>query len=312
MSATPRRALGRRPPKHARALHLAGLLTGRVPEHPVSADHFSKVTGWGLWKNNEFGVCGPVSLGNLRKLLSLYLTGTEDTVTQDDVFALYKLVNPGFDPGAGAGDNGVDMQTMLELALEHGFAGKKPLAFAKVDVSNLDEVRAAISIFGGVLLGVTLENAQQSQTDAGGPWDFHRSGVWGGHAILAGLYTSDGAAHHPDISVVSWAQVLGTTDAFEAQQLEEAWVVIFAEHLDHPAFQEGVDSAGLAAAYEALTGRPFPVPVPVSPVPAPTPAGDADQVLAVAARQWLTHHKSSSRTTAIDAALKGWLAAKNL
>jgi hypothetical protein len=67
------------------------------------------------------------------------------------------------------------MQTLLELALEYGIGGKKPLAFAKVDAGNLDELHAAVEIFGGVLLGVDLETAQQSQTD-NGRWDYKKSG----------------------------------------------------------------------------------------------------------------------------------------
>jgi hypothetical protein len=218
-----------------------------------------------------------VSYGNLRKLITSYLVGVEQPVTEADVLALYTLVNPTFNPAdpGGPGDAGVDMQTMLELALTNGFAGAKPVGFAKVDTSNLDEVRAAISIFGGLLLGVDLEVAQQTQTDAGGPWDFSDSPVWGGHAVLAGLYTGDPGAGHGDISVITWAQVMGTTDTFEQHQLAEAWVVIFPEHLDHPAFQQGVDLAALATAYQELTGRPFPAvvpaPVPVPPTPTPVP-----------------------------------------
>jgi hypothetical protein len=301
---------------------LGGILTGKVPAHPVSADHFSKVTEWGLWRNDTFGDCGPVSYGNLVKLITAHLTGMEADVTEADVFALYKLCNPMFDPNdpGGPGDAGVDMQTMLELAVEHGFGpdGKwKPLAFAKVDVSNLDEVRAAISIFGGVLFGVDLDEAQDSQTNQGLPWDYTpHSREWGGHAILAGLYTSDSAARHPDISVISWALKVGTTDAFEQRQLEECWVVIFEEHLQHPAFQQGVDLAALAAAYEALTGRPFPVtptpkPVPVPPVPAPGPVGGADQTLAAAARTWLTYRHTGINRQMADA-LAVWLSRKDL
>lgn len=292
------RQLGRRTPKNAPALRLADFLTGQVPEHPISADHFARVTDWGLWKNDTYGDCGPVSYGNLRKLVSSYLVGVEQPVTEADVLALYTLVNPTFNPAdpGGPGDAGVDMQTMLELALQHGFAGAKPVGFAKVDTTNLDEVRAAISIFGGLLLGVDLETAQQTQTDAGGPWDFSDSPVWGGHAVLAGLYTGDQGAGHGDVSVVTWAQVMPTTDAFEQHQLAEAWVVIFPEHLDHPAFQEGVDLAALATAYQELTGRPFPAvvppaptPVPPAPVPVPPVPAPADPLTELAAmfRQWI-------------------------
>lgn len=275
---TANRMLGRRPPKNAPALRLADILTGKVPEHPAAADHFAKVSDWGLWGNDQYGVCGPVSFYNLRKLVTAYATGQEAQPTQDDVFALYKLVNPDFDPTTGAGDNGVDMQTMLELALKNEVCGPGVmLGFAKVDVSNLDEVRAATSIFGGVLDGLNLETAQQTQTDAG-LWDYSPSAEWGGHATLGGRYTVvAGNAKQDRRGDVTWAQVVDCTDAFEQHQLEECWVVIFREHLDHPAFQQGVDKAKMAAAYKALTGRDFPVPVdPPQPQPTPPPGPAPD------------------------------------
>jgi hypothetical protein len=315
---TTNRKLGRRSPKNAPALRLADFLTGQVPAHPAAADHFAKVPEWGLWQNDRYGDCGPVSFYNLRKLVTAYATDVEAQPTQDDVFGLYKLVNPTFDPETGTGDDGVDMQSMLELALKHEVCGPGVmLGFAKVNVSNLDEIRAATSIFGGVLHGVNLLAAQQAQTDAGGPWDYKNSGEWGGHAILSGRYRDPSGTAQDRQGVVSWAQVLDCTDAFETHQLEECWVVIFKEHRDHPAFQEGVDEQALASAYESLTGKRFPVqpnpqPVPVpTPGPAPAPVDAADRALASAVGPWLKlRHRGLNSD--IARALAAWQTAKHL
>src|SRR6185295_14375671 len=105
----------------------------------------------------------PVSVANSLKLITLTGDGTEISVTQNDVFDLYRRSgNPNFDPETGKDDNGVDMQTMLEALLKGGIGGRTPLAFAKVDAHNLDEVRAAIAYFGCVLFGVDLQVAQQA------------------------------------------------------------------------------------------------------------------------------------------------------
>jgi hypothetical protein len=303
------RKLGRRPPKNAPALELVRSLTGVVP-HPATADHFGRVADFGLYGNDQYGDCGPVSVANYIKLVSLYLTGREVSVSQADVFDLYRRSgNPGFDPVTDAGDNGVDMQTMLEALTRGGIGGgHRPVAFAKVNVTSPVEIQSAIAIFGGVLFGVTLDVAQQTQTDAGGPWDYTRSAVWGGHAVVAGQYT--GAITGPDISVVSWAQVLGTTDAFLAHQLDEAWVVIFPEHLGTTAFVEGVDVATLAADYQALTGRSFPAPPP--PVPSPPPV-DLDHALAAVFRAdgWIDRHHVGDNAH-VQRAAKTWLEAKGI
>lgn len=314
---TLRRVGGRRPPKNAPALQLGRLLTGTVPAHPKSADHFSRVREWILGGNDQFGDCGPVSVANSRLLLTAYLTGTPEIASQDDIFDLYRRSgNPDFDPNdpGGPGDAGVDMQTMLEALVAGGIGGKKALAFAKVDVSNLEECRAAIAIFGDQLLGVDLEVAQQAQTDRG-LWEYSRSSEWGGHAVCAGRYSS--ATSGDDVDVITWAEVVGTTDSFWSHQVQEAWVVIWPEHLTTSAFIAGIDQAQLAADYEALTGRPFPVnptpsptPSPVPPPPAPGPAA-ADLALVSAVDSWAHGHHVGSNEHAAKAYL-AWKAAKGL
>lgn len=277
--AHPYRKTGLRPPSNRPALHLADVLTGTVPPHPATADHLADAT-FGLYENDKFGDCGPTAVANLRRLITTGLTGTMQAPTQDDVFDLYRRSgNPDFNPTTGAGDNGVDMQTMLEALLAGGIGGVKPLAFAKVDVSSDSEMTAAISIFGGLLWGVDLDTAQQSQTD-NGEWTYVDSPEWGGHAVLAGAYEAGSLE-----DVETWALRVKTTSTFRQRQLQEAWVVIWQESVDHPAFQAGVDLEALAVDYADLTGSPFPAvvppapapvppaptPVPVPPVPTPTP-----------------------------------------
>lgn len=254
--------LGRRAPKRAPSLKLGAYLTGIIPTHPDAADHFGAITDWGLYANDRYGDCGPVSVANQRKLVTKYLTGVEVSPTQDDVFDLYKRSgNPAFP----AEDNGVDMQTMLEAVVAGGIGGTKAIAFASVDPKNLDQIDAAIAIFGSVLFGVALDTAQQSQPQL---WQYQPSGTWGGHAVLSGLYTvpePSGA----DVRVITWGRVVATTDLFLQNQLEEVWVVIWPEHLGSAAFQWGVDLAALALDYKALTGNDLPVPTPPPPPPPP-------------------------------------------
>lgn len=298
------RKLGRRSPKNAPALRLATILTGVVPAHPAVADHLGQVVDWQMLGNDRYGDCGPVSVANSRAVVTRYLTGVERYPTLADVLDLYRRSgNPDFDPVTGAGDNGVDMQTMCEAVAAGGIAGVTAVAFAKVDVTSLDEVRAAISIFGYLLLGADLQVSQQRQT-ADRLWDYAPSGTWGGHAVLAGRYTS--ATAGPDVGVVTWAEVVDTTDRFWTHQVEEAWVVVWPEHLGTAAFQEGVDLTAFANAYRSLTGR-------VLPLPAPTPPTSADATFAAALRQgdWVDRRHSRDNRRVATAA-RAWLDAKGL
>jgi hypothetical protein len=268
----PTRKLGRRPPSNKPALFLSDILSGVAPAHPAISDHIAK-NQFGLYGNDTYGDCGPTSVANLVRLVTVGLLGSEQQPTQNDVFDLYRRSgNPNFDPAdpGGPGDGGVDMQTMLEALLAGGIGGIKPLCFAKVDVSSDAELDAAVAIFGGTLWGVNLEVSQQTQTD-NGEWDYAPSSDWGGHAIVNGAYDEDTKLE----DVVTWAERVKTTATFRRHQLEEAWVVIWQWNIDHPAFQEGIDVQALANAYHALTGKTIPdLPAPQpAPAPAPTPPG---------------------------------------
>lgn len=269
------RKLGRKQPdpQHAeRSLKIGDYLTYRTRNltPPPVVDHFSRVTDWGLYGNDAFSDCGPVAAANLRKMVSLYVTGTEDSPQLADVLQLYALQNPAFNPNdpGGPGDQGVDLQTMCEDLVKTGLERVKALGFAAVDVSNMDEIRECITLFGGLILGVNLEQAQQTQTDAG-VWTYDPTPEWGRHAVLAGAYQTG-----PDaLKVITWAQDVAMTDAFDQQQLEEAWVIIWPENLKIGAFVAGLDLPALAADYKQLTGKDFPVTAPTpAPVPEPAPA----------------------------------------
>lgn len=243
--------------------------------HSAAADHFGLVGDWGLYGNDRFGDCGPTSVANLRKLVSKYLAAMEQSPTQADVFDLYKRSgNPDFDPDTGAGDNGVEMQVMLKALHDGGIGNVKPLAYAKVDHTNPDEMWAATEIFGGLLLGVDLKQAQDEQTNEG-LWDYvRRSGEWGGHAVLTGRYNDVTGTKQDRTGVVTWATVVDYTDAFGENQVQEAWVVIWPENTGTKQFREGIDQEALAAAYQSLTQQPFPEVDP-TPTPDPTPAPPA-------------------------------------
>jgi hypothetical protein len=255
--------LGRRKPSNKPALRLARLLTGQTPTHPLAANNLLAVQDFGLYKNDQFGVCGPTMVANGYKVTTKQ-AGAELSVSQNDVFDLYRRSgNPNFDPNTDQDDNGVDLQTMFEEVHKNGLAGIKSLAFAKVDISNLNEVKAAIDIFGVLYLGVNLQTAQQSQTDTG-LWDFDNSSEWGGHAVLAGKYTNESGN---DIGVISWAEHINLTDTFWEKQVEEAWIVIWPEYLTMPEFDSSIDLEQLSIDYKELTGNNLPLvdPVPVKP-----------------------------------------------
>ncbi|MFZ1043943.1 MAG: hypothetical protein WCA79_17475 [Anaerolineales bacterium] len=257
---------GRNPPKSAPALELASFLTGVVPAHPASEDYLSRLKNWQMLGNDQYGDCVAVTWANMRRLVTATLT-TEYYPTMNQVIALYKTQNPNFPTQ----DQGMDIQTCLEyLHNTGGPDGTKVVAFAKVDFTNLDEVKAALAIFGCVWLGINVQQANVDQFASGQPWAYvSGSPVNGGHSVISGGYSTNPA---DDVRFVTWAQETGFTDNFWSKQVEEAWAVIWPEQLGTTEFEQGVNLAQLAADYQALTGKVLQTtPTPQPPAPAPTP-----------------------------------------
>jgi hypothetical protein len=259
---------GRKPPKGDPALRLGRLLTGTVPAHPAAADYLAALGGgWQMLGNDQHGDCVAVTWANVRRLVTGTLTGTEVYPDQDQVYAFYETQNPGFP----AEDNGMAIQTALEyLVASGGPDGVKAVAFAKVDATDADEVKAAIAIFGYVWTGVNVLAVNEQEFADSQPWDFSpASPVQGGHSVVTGGYGTEPAGRHHrppaasggplsgDEKFITWAAETSFTDAFWANEVEEAWVAIWPEHLGTKAFEQGIDTAALASDYEAITGSPL-------------------------------------------------------
>ena len=298
-------------------------LTGAVPAHPLAADWLSGVPAWCLGGNDKYGTCGPTSVANYLVLLYKYVAGEDISVSDDAVFALYRASgNPGFDPATDADDNGVDMTVMCAALMQVGLdithadgtvENVKPVCYGKVPQA-VDDIRATTSVFGGAILAAVLDVVQQAQTDTG-LWDYVAdSDVWGGHAFMCGAYTSSSGAGTADLTDITWAEPVGATDTFVAEQVQEAYAVVFPLLYNHPAFQQGVDQAALSADFQELTGQPLPAPAPAPPPPAPEPpvANSADQVLWQHVQHWAVaeHHKGDSYRAAV--AVRRWAGALGL
>ena len=258
---------GRRDPKRSPSLKLAGFIRA-VPDHPLSEDYLANLSNWQMLGNNKYGDCAWVAWANSRRFLSYLLGGKEDYPTLKQVLDGYKTQNPGFPTQ----DDGTDVQTMLEyLNKTGGPDGVKLVAFASVDTSNLEEVKAALYIFGGLLLGIEVQVENQQDFADGKPWDYHADGqVEGGHAVLAGGYLGKS---EDDVRIITWGAETGLTDRFWKNLVNcpsgECWCLIWPEYIGTKQFAEGIDLPALKAAYQDITGRPFPVvdqnPGPVDP-----------------------------------------------
>lgn len=257
--------LGLKPEPAGKVKVKAQWRNGTPPATPDKVDHFA---GWkfDMGRNTEFGTCGPTSVSNAKRMSDWFLFNKATITSFDDLADLYRRSgNPRFNPNipGGVEDNGVIMSDLLEASADRAF-GDRVIAYASLGDLSDPSLYAAIDRFGGLLLAVGLQTAQQRQTDQGF-WDYQRSGNWGGHAILAGKFDKITGRIH----VVTWQKDVWTTPAFRRYQLQEAWLPIWESAWKSGKYwTAGMDTAAFARDWEAVTGKvlpPMPKQDPVNP-----------------------------------------------
>lgn len=287
------------------ALKLGKYLTGIVPAHPASVDYLNTLSNWQMLGNDTYGDCVAVTWANTRRLVTAYLS-TENYPSWPEVETVYKTQNPNFP----SQDNGMDIQTLLGwLTNNTPPDGVKALGFASVDHTNVQEVQAAIALFGSIWIGIIVDNNNEIEFNSNQPWDYNPSSAQaGGHSVITGGYgASEGGRLSGDEKFITWAEETSFTDAFWANQVEEAWVVIWPEHMNSKEFLAGVDMNALAADYQQITGKPFPAVVP--PVDTPTVA---DKALETVAGPWAAAFRDRPDLVKLQSAIKTWETAKGL
>lgn len=272
-------AYGKRDPKNAPAIKFAAFYKALPVYQPV--DYGLLYPHWDqtMDGNDAAGDCVACEWANDRRLISIVLTGTAETITQANVWTVYETQNQSFDPngdpnlnGPGSNDDqGMDMQTLWEYLLKTpGPDGQKLLGFAKVDHNDLAEVSAAIAVGGRLAIGVQVQAAQQTQFQNDEPWAVVQgSPVEGGHAIML-----VGTMANGNYKAVCWAKEFEVTPGFLSQMMDEAWFLIWPEMIGSKEFQAGVSVAVFAELYTEITGNPFPVSVEPTPAPEPVPTPD--------------------------------------
>jgi hypothetical protein len=260
--------LGRRSPKLTPSVAVGDFLrldaAGQLPAHP-DVDPVPPLT-YPMDHNDTVGDCVVAGLDHALQTISAALGVQRANWTDEQLLAFYQTQNPGFTgwgDGGGPNDQGMDIQTFLEHLVKQG----EIVAFGRLDHTNEQLLKAATWVAVAIVTGEDLTVSQQNQQ----VWDYVAGDAdWGGHCTTTVAYTGS-----PDQeAVVSWGQVVETTEAFVSHQVSEAWLVLTEAHINHPTFRDNFDLAGFAQAISDVTGGKVVVPVPPAPTPeppAPTP-----------------------------------------
>jgi hypothetical protein len=237
--------LGRKAIKtDTRTLRMARYLTPELPPPPPSIDWSRGQSQWGMMLNDTLGDCTIAGVGHAVQVWNLN-TATQpasvETISDSTLLSYYERWD-GYNPGDPSSDQGGIELDVLKNWRKDGFAGHKLLAFADPSVTNLDEIRQSIALFGGVYIGVSLPLTAQSQdlwdvVDDGG--DAAEAGSWGGHCVFVPAYDAG------SFTCITWGAPKKMTLAFWQQYCDEAHTLLGADWLTEKGSPAGFNQAQL-------------------------------------------------------------------
>lgn len=241
--------LGRRAVRtDSRTFRLARYLTRALPPPPATRDWSCGTKDFGMMLNDTLGDCTIVGGAHAVQIWTAN-TATQVTIGDDAVLDAYKQWD-GYDPSDASTDRGGIELDVLTKWRKSTLGGHVLTAFAATNVKDLQEIRQAINLFGGVYIGVALPLSAQDQEvwdvtrDNGG--GSTRAGSWGGHCVYVVAYDQS------SFTCITWGKVLKMTVKFWQKYCDEAYALFGADWLKEDKSPSGFNAAQLTEDLQAL------------------------------------------------------------
>jgi hypothetical protein len=205
----------------SRTLKLAKYISTALPAPPPARDWTKGIANWGMMLNDKLGCCTIAAVAHAVQVFSAN-TASEVTVPDAQVLQYYEQWD-GYKPSEPNTDSGGVELNVLTNWQKSAFGVHKLIAYADPAYTNLEQIRQAISLFGGVYIGVSLPITAQTQT----VWDVvpnggesAKPGSWGGHAVFVPKYDADG------FTCITWGELKTMTVAFWNAYVDEAHALL--------------------------------------------------------------------------------------
>lgn len=229
--------LGRHPAQHdSRTLKLGKYLKPALPPAPEAKDWTNGITSWGMMLNDIHLNCNIAAAAHAVQVWSAN-TGREATVPDPVVMSYYEQWD-GYKPSQPTPESGGIELKVLKDWRKTSFHGHKLIAFVDPDFSNLEEIRHAIALFGGVYIGLNLPLTAKTQA----VWDVVPNGgddakprSWGGHAVFVPRYDPHG------FTCITWGALKPMTHAFWKTYVDEAHALLGHDWLESKGSPAGFD-----------------------------------------------------------------------
>ena len=236
--------LGKGPRKHsAKALPFSNY--AKVSSIAYPAVHaWERKIDWGMLGNNKVGNCTIAAMLHLiMGWQEVANAGTPVSFTEQEAIDLYSAIT-GYNPNDPNTDQGANETDVLNYWKSTGALGHKIAGYVSLDISNIEMVKAAIYLFGGVYIGFSVPEYIM-EIPNGGSWSQKPGAdvnIEGGHAIYLPGYGRDGATG------VSWGTTYTFNWDFWHTYVDEAYAIVSTDWIEQSGKSpSGVDMNGLIA-----------------------------------------------------------------
>lgn len=240
--------LGRKAIKtDSRTLALGDYLKPSLPPPPPAKDWTCGIVNWGVMMNDKLGDCTIAGCAHAIQVWSACL-GKETTVGDNTVLSFYEKWD-GYNPADPTTDNGGIELDVLNNWRKEAIDGHDLFAFTAPKFSNLVQIRQAISLFGGVYIGLALPVTAQNQD----VWDVvsngganAKKGSWGGHCVFVPKYDEH------TFTCITWGGLKTMTVAFWKKYCDESYALLGEDWLSEKGSPEGFAKDQLLADLAAI------------------------------------------------------------
>lgn len=234
--------LGRSSVRHdPRTLKLSPYMKS-LPSAPASQDWTKGQTAFEMMLNDSLGDCTIAGIGHAVQIWTLN-SGAMETVPDSTILKYYEEWDGYVDGNPSTDNGGVELDVLNDWKKD-GFSGHILLAYADPAVSNVEEIKQAISLFGGVYIGMTVPN--YIMDDIPEVWDVptadQDSNIDGGHCVFVCGYDAGG------VTFISWGSLYKMTWAYWHMFVDEAHALLAHDWVNSQGINaQGFDLAQLQA-----------------------------------------------------------------
>jgi hypothetical protein len=204
------------PERDRRTLRLSQYIDDRkLRPIPKEDNNYAKMSQWTMAKNDELGCC--VVSGAVHMIQVWSSMAAREKILPDG------MVERTYFDRTGGLDFGLHVLSFLKWWRSDSIAGHPLGAFVAVNPTNMDLMKTAIHLFGGVYTGLGLPLSAQGQ-DVWGVVTGGLSSVpysWGGHLTVCCQYDKHGNLYN-----YTWGEKVPMTPAFTSCYCDEAYALL--------------------------------------------------------------------------------------